>query len=438
MTLNFNQRFFKGQDGSMFAGGLILLIAMFVVGGFALDVSNAVKTRAELQATADAVAHAAIYDRNANSSSADVAKAKALAVAEVMMPSSRNGIVLTAADIKFGIWNAATRTFTPLATSKSAVLVDTSRLEAKANGLSTYLLKFAGIDYFDVVSQAVYETYRPICMREGFVADKVVDLQSNNSFSNRFCLHANGRVEMNNNNSFEARTVVSMPSTSDLVIPSDGFSKNPGLETALQEGTYSISILNDLAAMIEDLRTGGAIYKPSYIIPDSKVIQLRGIRYDPADFTRGRIHYVACGGGATLRFEAGGTYENFVLVTNCEIAMPSNINFFNVTIATTDTGADSITAAAQLALGAPDNCAEGGGSKFLTLGGIKIAAALQVHGSQMIARRDISFTALGHGFYGASLIAGGNISGTSNMNVGFCNGAGTGDFYLNDYFRLVL
>ena len=62
------------------------------------------------------------------------------------------------------------------------------------------------------------ETYRPGCLREGFVADKMVDIQSNNGFESGFCIHSNVGISINQNNTFEAGTIVSMPSLNYLQV----------------------------------------------------------------------------------------------------------------------------------------------------------------------------------------------------------------------------
>ena len=54
-----------------------------------------------------------------------------------------------------------------------------------------------GFDQWDLASTAVFTTYRPNCTEEGMVSQVRVDLQSNNSYFNGFCLHSNGTMELN-------------------------------------------------------------------------------------------------------------------------------------------------------------------------------------------------------------------------------------------------
>lgn len=67
---------------------------------------------------------------------------------------------------------------------------------------------------------------------------------------------------------------------------------------------------------------------------------------------------------------------------------------------------------------------------------MKFAANLAVFGSQLVATGDLVFAARADGIKGASMIAGGLISGTSNMSMGFCGQ--NVDSYEAEYFRLVL
>jgi len=196
--------FLASQDGAMAIGGLVFIVFILAVGGLAVDVSNAVNQRAQLQVTADATAHDALYTRNKDlTKTADEAKAEALALGDFNMPSAAYGPVLTASDIEFGVWDRTTRHFTPDPTSRSAVRVKTHRDEAGGNEVATHLLKLAGFESWDIRTDSVFETYVPDCLREGFVAEHMVDIQSNNAYLNGFCIHSNDIVSINSNNYFE-------------------------------------------------------------------------------------------------------------------------------------------------------------------------------------------------------------------------------------------
>ena len=62
---------------------------------------------------------------------------------------------------------------------------------------------------------------------------------------------------------------------------------------------------------------------------------------------------------------------------------------------------------------------------------MRTAAKLQLYGGQIIVAGDLNFAAQGNGFGGASVIAGGEIDGTSNSDMGLCDGgAGMEDIFI--------
>jgi len=424
--------FAKDESGAVTVLGLFMFIIMAMVGATALDYSNLVAARTQLQVAADLAAHGALYNRETND--AATAKSKAIELATYGMPNSRFADVLDVDNIAFGTWDYDTRIFTRDASSRSAVMVTTSRLAEKLNSVESYLFKLVGIDDFDVATAAVFTTYRPACFREGFVADGVVDIQSNNNYSKGFCIHSNTYVSVNQNNTYEAGTVVSMPDENQIDLPASGFDKNAGLEDALRSAAYRLRIVNRIDALITGLSTADPLYTPDYIKSPTP-IYLSGKKLDETDFTKGRIHLLTCSGGrATI--SAASPIREVVLVTNCEIKFGQGTVLEDVVMATSNTGLKSFNAPAALQIGRDDNCATSGGAQLVTKGGMNFAADLSVYGGQLIAEKDIEFSANADGVEGASFISGTTISGTSNMNMGFCNGSGMEDNFEADYFRL--
>ncbi len=169
------RKFHKQENGALTAFGLFMALSSIVIGGLAIDVANAMMARTQLQAAADSAAHAALYKREFEDSA--TAKQAALDVANVNMPAARFGSLLTADDIQFGFWDRDANAFRIDPDSRDGVYVDISRLESKNNSVGTYFLKFAGFGGWDVRSGSVFETYIPMCFREGFVADDIVDVQ---------------------------------------------------------------------------------------------------------------------------------------------------------------------------------------------------------------------------------------------------------------------
>lgn len=423
------------EDGGITVLSLFMLVTSMVLGGMAIDITNVMTARTQLQVAADAAAHAALLARETKTA-ADAAAAGAK-VAALNMPASQYGDVLTAQEISFGTWDAESLLFTPDINSKSAVMVLPKRTEETGNPVATYLLKLVGVNSWDVRVQAIFTTYNPTCFREGLVAKDVVDLQSNNTYYNGFCIHSNKYVSLNSNNYFEPGTVVSMPNSEDIDLPNSGFKTNTGLKEALRSGSYYIRIIERIDDIIRGLKNRDPDFLPDYIVAQSNIVTV-----DPkkaitaALLTSGRLHVMTCTGAGTANVPQNTVIKNIVMVTNCDIKFGQGVVLEDVVIATTSTSARSLSAASDMQVGRNDNCAPGGGAQLVTMGGMSFPSGLKVYNGQLLAVGDIEFAANANGIKGASFVAGGTISGTSNMGMGFC-GTGMEDNFHANYFRLV-
>ena len=419
------------ERGGIAIFGLYMFMSVLIMAGLAIDMSHLVNNKTKLQIAADTAAHAALYNRDTKS--ADDSKAAALAVANAAMPSGRYGDVLKLTDIHFGTYDAATQSFTIDENSRKAVLVTTNQLAERANPVSSFLLQFIGFANWDVSVDSVFETYRPTCLKEGFVADGIVDIQSNNEFWSGFCIHSNDHVELNSNNTFEAGTIVSMPNEADLVLPKSGFTTNDGLQKALREGSFEMRLVHKIPEITSKI----ANLDPKYIpagIDKTTIIHLNENKIAAGHLAPGHVYVASCSAGS-LTVDAT-TISNVVFLTNCAVSFGKGTIIEDSIFISTSTSAQSFYAPSDFQVGRDDNCAAGGGSKLLTFGGMKFAANLAVFGSQLVATGDLVFAARADGIKGASMIAGGLISGTSNMSMGFCGQ--NVDSYEAEYFRLVL
>lgn len=428
---NTARRHAQREDGGLTVVNVIFLSLIAMLAGIAIDVASVVAARTQLQATADAAAHAALVEREFHTK--EEATNKAIAVAQSNMPTGQYGDVLSQLNVTFGDYDRSTGVFSPDVDSRDAVFVQTERLASNGNGVTTFLLQFVGLWDWDVRTTSLFETYYPTCLIEGFVAEGVVDIQSNNSYFNGFCIHSNSHVEINQNNYFEAGTVVSMPDTNDLVIPNNGLDeeKNQGLVDALHEGKWFIKIINRLDLIIEGVQDEESRYARDYITDYEPVILSKGT-VTPADLPPGRIYKADCNAKFTFN---SGIYDEIVFIANCPLTFKNGAEFHESVIITTSTAAKSMSAPNNLTLGAEDNCASGGGAQLVTYGGFEVASSLELHGSQILAAGDVEFTANADGVRGASIVSGGRIDGTSNMNFAFC-GSGMEHNFLAEYFRL--
>ena len=459
--------FLCDEAGGVTGGGLILMICFLMIGGLAVDVSNVVTQQTHLQLTADTAAHSALYVRNSTlNASADDAKVAAVWIAEENMPDAEYGNVLVADDIEFGVWDAASRTFIPNPGSRTAVRATTHRNEAGGNEVATFLLKVAGFESWDVKTEAIFETFEPPCLREGFVAENLVDIQSNNSYFSGFCLHSNDVVSLNSNNFFEAGTVVSMPDTSGLDLPQSGYETNLGLSDALRYGAMQIRLINALGEVSTawgsgksdmweflqlaardgqlDYITGTARSvnivngKPAASSAESNVVEASKALVDRDGnpiLRQNAVNYVYCTSSST-QLSISTVLNNLVMITNCQVQFGSGGAIEDGMIATLHTSDASIGGSADSRIGRIDSCAVGGGAQLISLGGMNFASGVSIHGGQLVAIKEIQFAANGEGLKGTSIISGDTVSGTSNMEMGLCGTGMEGNLSL-DYFRMV-
>lgn len=442
------RRFARSEDGAITALSLQLFLGALVMGGLAVDFGKGVAARTQLQVAADSAAHAALVTRETRS--AEEAKAAALNIAALNMPSGKYGNVLTANNIQFGHWNSVTQVFTVDAASRDAVLVSAEQVAANGNGVTTYMMGLTGRSKLDVTAGSVFETYFPACFREGFVAKDRVDMQSNSHFAAGFCIHSQDHVAVSSNNTFAPGVTVSMPDRRDIDMPSSGYSSNTGLEAALRDASYQMKILSRIQDIIRGIETSpgdpdigimattSKYYRP-YIADAAPVgIKATGATaLDPTEFKAGRIHVVDCkNDNSHKQLGAGFTLKNMVLITDCRLQINSDAVIEDAVIITTNTDDKSLYASSGIVIGRDDNCAAGGDVQMVTLGGVEFASGTSIFGSQIVAARDIALTANADGMEGVALVAGGKLDVTSNGAFGFCGGSGMNNNYAAAHFRL--
>ncbi|MBW0157228.1 pilus assembly protein TadG-related protein [Sedimentimonas flavescens] len=428
------QRFiaqFRKEDGALSLLAIFWMSIFIVVGGLSLDVANVYRARTVLQETVDSAALGGLYMRN--TMDAQSATNKALAIANMNLGTMDPGSVLEA-DVTFGRWNEETLVFTPDITSRSAVRVSAGRLKSRGNQLPTYLMRIIGRSYWDVATYAIAETYRPKCLTEGWIADGQLDLQSNNLFSNGFCLHSNTGISINQNNEFESGTIVSMPSLDLLDGPNSMFEKNEGLAEALRENFYQIRILSRIDEIIADMSSESAERLPDYIKEPGKKY-LIGSNVPTSTFVAGNVYDLYCSKSNGVNID-GPLIKEVVIIAHCPVQFSSGAALEDVVLVNTSTDNQSIYAPSNLRIGKKDGCAEGGGAQIVTKGGFKVASGLSMYGGQIIAKGDVIFEANENGVNGSSIISGGKIDATSNSSAGYC-GTGMEDNFELDYFRLV-
>lgn len=422
------RRLRRSARGAITAWMLVWTVGFLMLGGVAVDGAKAWRMHAALQAVADASAHAG--SMMLGPGGAPAARAAALTRAEMLLPPATYGRVLRPEDVEVGRWDPQTRRLRADGVPDT-VRVTLHRSGAGGNAEPTVLLKLAGLMSWDVSASAAARNGGEAgdggtdsCWENGLIARGIVDIQSNNVLR-KLCIHGQQGVTVNNNNLFEAETIVSMPDPDMLKMPGSGFGHNPGLKEALRTADRDPWIVDHIDDVIYGIRDAA----PSVIWIDNNA-------FDVTAAAPGSVHWVHCtGDGGTLSVPMGSVLEDLVVLTNCAIRFHRTVTLINTLIGTTgDRIADAaaaveavvgdtttVTGAQLLHLGLPDNCAPGGGSRLLIDGDFRNPAQLRVNGSQIIASGDIEVAAQGESIEGISFIAGGDIDLTSNNVFGLCD-----------------
>lgn len=432
-------RFATKEEGGITVLNLYFLLVMAILAGFAIDMASLVQARTQLQVAADAAAHAAIVTREYSKTDIQPPIDKAKEVAAANIPASL-GSTLNDADINFGTYDPSTKEFTVDNSAIDAVHVVTDRLATNGNAVPAFLLRFVGFQNFDLRTSSVFETFYPTCLREGFVAESRVDVQSNNGFQNGFCIHSNSHVEINNGNNCDPGVIISVPGyLADFVQPTNKVTSNPGCADAVRAGSYEIKILKRLADIEAGVNDPNSPYYRTFLTSNTIVprdLTQNNNQIEMSDFTQGRIYRLTCTkANGKISWGNAQTWREIVVITNCPVNFANSVHLEDLTLIITDTSNSSWSAPNGLTIGANDSCAAGGEAQIVTHGGVSSASGLNMFGGQIIAAKDVDFAANANGIEGASIIAGGEIDGTSNANMAFCGGGNTNHFQAA-YFRL--
>lgn len=184
------KKFTSDVGGSLTIWNTTALIGLLSIGGLAVDTSNAWRVKTLLQNTAEASALAAALYID------DPVKAKSVAVefARRNMPQTVHGDVVRAQDIEFGVYDDATGQFTPTNIEPDSVRVIAGRTQDRANVLSTYLLRLAGVGDFEVGRAAIaFPRWggggEETCTGAKIVASGLLDAGGNNTLVDGACVH---------------------------------------------------------------------------------------------------------------------------------------------------------------------------------------------------------------------------------------------------------
>lgn len=422
--------------------GLFWFMLLVAVAGLAVDTTDGLRNRTMLQATADAASLAAAIDLPNQVTAVNTATA----YAEDNMKTGLHGIVLDPSDVHVGKWDKATMSLDTASATPDAVMVTVWRGDPNANPVPVQFLRIIGLQAWNVRAQAIAQRYIPECLREGLISRKMVDMSSNNYFTNEICIHGQQGVDIQSNNTFDPGVIVSMYDLDTLQIPASGFDTNPGLHEALREQGLDARMVDHIDDIIQGVLDRDPAVTPSYIDLEMDVIETQpNFNFDRME--PHRIYYVGCKPNQNLVIPANSVIQHVALIADCQITIGAHATIMNSFIAsrsggktdngTLNRGDANITTAAGVQLGVPDNCAPGGGVQLFSNATIGTSSSTKIDGVQMVATGEIALGAETEGINGISAQAGGNIDMTSNNMFGLCQG-GVPGLFTAWYYRLVL
>ncbi len=351
--------FVTAEDGSVSAWNLVWFSVFALLLGIAMDSTAAHNTKARLQVTADAVAHAAIIDlldptgeipldeREADST------ATGLIYSNYNMTSSVFGDVTLDQDITFGTWEFGGFVLDDPDDDiePNAVHVTTRRTVERNNELAATFMRVIGFYNWDVYASAVVAANIDgvdDCRQGGLIAGGLMSQTSNNTLINEICLHGQVEVKLNNNNLIECGVVISMPDVGTDMKgawngkvsekdPCDPDPSEPGyrnplttaektmLEHALNSEDVISSAVEEYLAMGEILnaRMAGPLDEdtdPYETMPDyiTKTESVTSASFNIESVEPGTLYEVVCNGNGG-KISISGIVRNIAILTNCSI-----------------------------------------------------------------------------------------------------------------------
>ena len=158
--------FANNEAGAGTVMGLLWFILLVGITGMAVDITDGLRNRTMLQATADAAALAGAIDLPDQAA----AVATAVSYAADNMGAEINGSVLNPDDVRVGLWDPATQSLDTTSLTPDAVMVTVRRSAENANAVPVNFLRIVGLQTWNVVAQAVAQRFIPDCLRDGLIA----------------------------------------------------------------------------------------------------------------------------------------------------------------------------------------------------------------------------------------------------------------------------
>ena len=472
----FTRGFARREDGGGTVFSLFLFIILAMLLGLMVDATNAWRNRTFLTSVADIAAHGGAVALAMGKTDVEVA-AEAARLVEANLASGFFGAVIDAeSDVTLAHYNSDLRVFESTG-SKNAVIVRVGRTEARGNPVGTYLLRFAGIDLWNVTAQSAAVFNETCGATDGIYAKGKVTLTSQNDIGSGFCIHSEDKVWLPQQNTFAADAYVSMPDLEDC-----GNKCNSDANPGLVEGVNAIEnhkIFPEFAETIhasfaafhaypeegsekEALFKGVSIADSITYLSDA-VIKLSGspevgdvvpLTHEEfhalEELPAGFVYDVTCpasgsGGKSTLTFNATtARMSKAVVTTNCAIAFGEGASVVGSVIITIRESANAAVTASSGAVVADTTagtCAPDNRSTIMSISNVSVPAKFVMSNVTIITGGDISIASAGSDSMestGVALYASGEIHIASQHTFRSCGGDDAGLLPDLETLRLVM
>ncbi|MGI1661589.1 TadE/TadG family type IV pilus assembly protein [Palleronia sp. KMU-117] len=455
-------RFAHDEDGAGTVFGLFLFMVFVILGGVALDSSNAWRNSTHLNASADSAAHAGAVAL-ANGGDLDDVRAMAQAAAVTNMPQQRYGTVVGNAvnNIQLMHFDTATRELSSTGTL-NAVVVDLGQTATNANAVRTYFLRLMGVNSWDVTGRsiAVYDASAECNNTDGIYAEDEVSLSSQNSVGSGFCVHSQHAVWLPQQNSFGPGSMVSMPNLADCKSKCTQ-SANPGINpmainmilpdfrdyientydafnassSALKSAWFSQKGLTGInwTLNIKPLKDAGVVPKNKSLDIGSVVTMTWDQFHAMPALPRGLVYNIDCPNNGNssktrLTFNATtGVMDDSALLTDCSIRFDDGAMVLGSLVVTIrEQSTATVTSGSKVTVADPTKqCNNADRTTVMALGKVSAPAEFVMSNVTLVSDDDVdiaSATSSGVVSRGLSIYATGKVSLSSQHTLEVCGG----------------
>lgn len=453
--------FARDEDGAGTVFGLFLFMVIVILGGAALDGSNAWRNATHLSATADAAAHAGAVALANGGAIANI-RVAAEAAATANMPETRYGAVVGDAieNIELMHFDTATRILSAGGTP-NAVVVDLGQTRGNTNAVRTFFLRLMGVDSWDVTGRsiAVYDASAECSNVDGIYAEDEISLSSQNSVGPGFCVHSQHAVWLPQQNSFGPGSVVSMPNLADCKSKCND-AANPGItpmainmilpdlrdhildtydafnaSSSTLKGTWfnaKALTIGNWTQHVKPLKDAGVNNTSQLSL--GKVVNLTWDQFHALpSLPSGLVYNIDCpnnGNSSKTKLTFNGTtgvMEDAALITDCSIEFGDGAEVLGSLVVTIrEQSTATVTSGSSVTVADPtQNCRDGDRTTVMSLGKVSVPAEFVMSNVTLVVDDDVnvaSATSSGVVSRGLSIYATGKVSLSSQHTLEVCGG----------------